>query len=181
MQHAGWRTRGYLPHCDAAETVQHVIFRLADALPAKALAELTRAPNAVRLDVAETTLDRGVGSCALRDPRVAGLVQDALRHFDGRRYQLFGWCVMPTHVHVLITQSEGWPLASVVHAWKSFTAHRANDALGRSGRFWAPEYFDRLMRDDRQAEAARAYIEYNPVAAGLCARQEDWLWSSASA
>jgi REP element-mobilizing transposase RayT len=175
----GWRSRGYLPHCDAVEAVQHVVFRLADALPPKTLAELERAPNTVRLEMAETTLDRGIGSCALRDPHVARLVQDSLLHFDGRRYRLLAWCVMPTHVHGLFVQAGGWTLADVVHGWKSFTAHRVNQLLGRKGPFWAREYFDRLMRDDAQVEAASAYIEHNPVAAGLCAASEDWPWSSA--
>ena len=177
--HAGWRTRGYLPHWDAADAVQHVVFRLADSLPATVLADLEFAPVELRLERAEATLDQGVGGCALRDPRLAGLVDDALRHFDGVRYRLFAWCVMPTHVHALIAEVEGWPVANVVHSWKSFTAHKAN-AIGRArGAFWAREYFDRWMRDDSQAETTRAYIEFNPVAAGLCARPEDWAWSSA--
>lgn len=44
---------------------------------------------------------------------------------------------MPTHVHVLALQLEGWPLYEVVHSWKSFTAHAANALLGRTGPFWA--------------------------------------------
>ena len=177
--HAGWRTRGYLPHWDAAEAVQHVVFRLADSLPTGVLADLDLAPAEVRLERAEETLDQGVGSCALRDPRVAAMVEGAVRHFDGLRYRLFGWCVMPTHVHVLLAETEGWPVASVVHSWKSFTAHMANEVTGRRGRFWAREYFDRWMRDDAQADLTLAYIEHNPVAAGLCAHPEDWAWGSA--
>ncbi len=86
---------------------------------------------------------------------------------------------MPTHVHVLVEQGEGWPLATVVHGWKSFTSNAANKVLARSGRFWAPEYFDRFMRDDAQLQATREYIEMNPVTAGLCAAPDEWPWSSA--
>jgi putative transposase len=179
LDHAGWRTRGYLPHWDAAEAVQHVVFRLADSLPAKVLADLDRAPTELRLERAEMTLDKGLGRCALRDPQLARMVEDALRHFDCVRYRLHAWCVMPTHVHTLLAETEAWPLANVIHSWKSFTAHKAS-TMGRwHGRLWAREYFDRWMRDDAQADAARAYIEFNPVAAGLCARPEDWPWSSA--
>jgi REP element-mobilizing transposase RayT len=178
--HKGWSGGGRLPHFDAAETTQHVVFRLADALPPGALAELARIERAERLEAAETTLDAGSGSCALGDARLARVVQAALLHFDGVRYRLHAWCVMPTHVHVLATQAQGWPLADVVHAWKSFTAHQANSLVGRSGRFWARDYFDRFMRDGDQADAALSYIENNPVAAGLCAEREAWPWSSAS-
>jgi REP element-mobilizing transposase RayT len=178
-EHAGWRKRGYLPHYDATGAVQHIVFRLADALPAKLAARLERAPVKDRWDAAERALDEGSGSRALVDDRIAALVTDSLNHFDGLRYRLLAWCVMPTHVHVLAEQAQGWPLGGVVHAWKSFTANRANMILGGTGRFWAPDYFDRSMRSDAQVEAAFAYIEHNPVAAGLCTAAEAWPWSSA--
>jgi putative transposase len=177
--HAGWRSRGYLPHYDASETVQHVVFRLADSLPAEVMQALEKAPKRIRLETAEATLDAGVGSRLLADPRAAAIVQAALLHFDAERYRLLVWCVMPSHVHVLVEQMTDWPLAQVLHNWKSFTAHAINGSLRRSGAVWAREYFDRMMRDDRQVEAARFYIENNPVAAGLCASAEDWPWSSA--
>jgi putative DNA methylase len=71
-------------------------------------------------------------------------------------------------------------LDRVVHSWKSFTAHAANRLLGRAQRFWAPEYFDRYMRDDTQLAGTRAYIEANPVKAGLCNDPTEWPYSSAS-
>jgi putative transposase len=66
-----------------------------------------------------------------------------------------------------------------VHSWKSFTAHAINQSLGRRGAVWSREYFDRMIRNDRQFEATRFYIENNPVAAVLCAHAEHWPWSSA--
>ena len=177
--HAGWRSRGYLPHYDAAETVQHVVFRLADSLPAELMRRLETAPKRIRFETAEATLDAGVGSRLLAQPRAADIVQAALLHFDAERYRLLAWCVMPSHVHVLVEQISDWPLAAVIHGWKSFTAHLINSGLQRSRAVWSREYFDRMMRDDRQVEAARYYIENNPVAAGLCACMEDWRWSSA--
>jgi putative transposase len=179
LNHAGWRSRGYLPHYDASETVQHVVFRLADSLPAEVMQALEKAPKRIRLETAEATLDAGVGGRLLAIPRAADVVQAALLHFDAERYRLLTWCVMPTHVHVLVGRISGWPLAAVVHNWKSFTAHAINRALARSGGVWSREYFDRMMRDDRQVEAARFYIENNPVAAGLCVRAENWTWSGA--
>jgi hypothetical protein len=40
-------------------------------------------------------LDRGYGSCFLKDFRIAKLVQDSLLKFDGDRYRPFAWVVMP--------------------------------------------------------------------------------------
>ena len=106
-------------------------------------------------------------------------MEDALLHFDDQRYRLIAWCVMPNHVHVLIETWKRWPLASVLHSWKSYTAHAANQILGRSGDFWFREYFDRFIREDRHFANAVKYIEENPVMAGLARRPEEWRWSSA--
>jgi putative DNA methylase len=50
----------------------------------------------------EEYLDAGHGACWLRRPEIAALVEGALRYFDGQRYRLLAWCVMPNHVHTLI-------------------------------------------------------------------------------
>ncbi len=132
-KHTGWRTRGYLPHYDAAEQIQHVIFRLADSLPAKVEAEIGRLPPVERGREAEGWLDAGHGSGVLGRPEVAELVRNTLLAEDARSYDLEAWCVMPTHVHVLLKQRPGYPLASLVHGWKSVSAHAINRRLGRSG------------------------------------------------
>ena len=124
----------------------------------------------------EQYADSGHGACYLRDERIARLVQDALKYFDGERYRLLAWCVMPNHVHVLIEVTEH-SLSDIVHSWKSFTAHRANKLLARTGRFWMPDYFDRFMRDDRHFAATVDYIRQNPVKAGLVDAPEKWPWS----
>jgi REP element-mobilizing transposase RayT len=131
------------------------------------------------MSLVANSLRAGHGTRLLADPRIAGIVQRALLHFDGERYRLLAWNIMLTHVHALAEQLPGHSLASVVQTWKSFTARMANAALGRSGTFWAPEYYDRFMRDERHLEAARAYFEDNPVLAGLCATPEERRFSSA--
>jgi putative DNA methylase len=127
----------------------------------------------------EAALDAGHGACFLQQPDIAALVENALLHFDRERYRLHTWVVMPNHVHVLVTPFYGNSLSSLVHAWKSFTAKAANRLLGRKGAFWFEEYFDRAIRDDRHFARAVAYIENNPVQAGLCAQAADWPFGSA--
>ena len=124
-------------------------------------------------------LDSGYGSCFLRDQRLAEIVEVALLHFDGHRYALHAWCVMPNHVHTLFTPTIEFTMSQIVHSWKSFTAHQCNKVLGRTGRFWAREPFDRYIRNQRHFLNALTYIEDNPVKAGLCGKPEDWRWSSA--
>ena len=126
----------------------------------------------------EAALDRGYGACWLRRPQVAALVQEALLHFDNNRYLLHAWVIMPNHVHALATALGGRYLSTIVHSWKSFTAKSANRSLEREGAFWQADYFDRVMRDEAHFAATVDYIHWNPVKAGLCAKPEDWPWSS---
>jgi putative transposase len=177
MVHAGWRSRGYLPHCDERGLVQHIVFGLADALPN---AYKGRDDPVARLTWADREFDAGRGARLLAKAANAEVVQDSLLHADGARYALAAWCVMPTHVHVLVEQFDGHNLAEVVQRWKSFTAHAINKLENRSGPVWRREYFDRFMRSEQQFAWTLAYIENNPVAARLTANPGDWPYSSAN-
>jgi putative transposase len=106
-------------------------------------------------------------------------VEGAMLHFDGDRYRLLAWCVMPNHVHVVVEPTDESGLGTVVLAWKSFTAHRANRILGRRGPFWHKDYFDRFIRDEGHLARTIDYIENNPVKAGLASTPSSWPWSSA--
>ena len=127
----------------------------------------------------EKYLDQGYGECFLKDPMVAKLVQDSLLKFDGDRYNLFAWCVMPNHEHAMMTRSESHELETIMQAHKSYTAHEANKLLRRKGRFWMDEYFDRYVRNQDHFYNALRYIENNPVRTRLCAKPSDWPFSSA--
>lgn len=180
MTRPGWRSRGYLPHCDADGLVQHIVFRLADSLPAAALRKMALFGKAERFAACERMLDSGAGAALLKAPQTAQIVVDALMRFDGDRYGLIAWCVMPNHVHIVIEPLGPHLLGAIVKSWKAFSAARINEMNGRHGRLWAPEYFDRYMRSDTHLAATIAYVENNPVAAGLCARADQWAFSSAS-
>jgi putative transposase len=116
-EHRGWYSRGYLPHFDQPQLIQFVTFRLADSLPKEVAQAIEheirkkktpkRTWETERRKRVESYLDAGHGACHLRDPRIAELVQNALLHFDGQRYRLIEWAIMPNHVHVLIEQMEG--------------------------------------------------------------------------
>ncbi|MFN3410495.1 MAG: REP-associated tyrosine transposase, partial [Limisphaerales bacterium] len=102
------------------------------------------------------------------------------RHFDGDRYELSAWVVMPNHVHAVVRPLGDRSLSKVLQGWKSYTATVLNRLLARPGRpFWQTESYDHLIRDDADRERCCHYTVMNPVNAGLCARPEDWRWSSA--
>ena len=100
----GWYTRGYLPHYDKPGTLQMVTFRLADAMPAARRHEwealLKIEDDREQRTKLEAYLDLGHGECVLKNPRAAGAVEEVLLRFDGERYRLAAWVVMPNHVHV---------------------------------------------------------------------------------
>ena len=123
--------------------------------------------------------DAGEGACWLRDSFNAEIVQTALKHSDQERYKLLEWCIMPNHVHALIRVHENHSTEQIVRSWKNFTARRINQHIGKQGRLWEPDYFDRLIRDEEHLVRATRYIRMNPVKAGLCKAPEHWRWSSA--
>lgn len=182
-----WRSRAYLPHWELSGAVQFITWRTADSLPAEWLRALDEelshlAPEErtrVRMRRVDRMLDLGHGECWLRDPVTAGIVKDAIRHWDGSRYDLTAFCIMPNHVHILIRIHEPWNLSGILHSLKSYTSHRIVKELGRTEPVWQREYFDRAMRDEEHTEKTRKYIEWNPVKAGLCPDPKDWPFSSA--
>jgi len=177
MIHKGWHSRNYLPHFDSQDVVQFVTFRLADSLPEAALMRLkdSAQPESSRHEV----LDHGWGECWLRSEPIARLVEGAFLNFDGDRYRLHAWTIMPNHVHVLLTILPEHPLGPIVISWKRFTARKANQQLGRSGAFWQTEYWDRFVRNGTHFSAAQDYIDNNPVKAGLVSEPKLWPYGSA--
>jgi|GEM_PF-130406 L-threonylcarbamoyladenylate synthase len=175
-----------VPHWRQSGVPYFVTFCLADALPPERLAQWTRDredffatypqpwSRTVRslyqqqfTDPVHEWLDAGAGECVLRDPAIAGIVADALRHFDGDRYELSAWAVMPNHVHILMTPNGGHTLEKILDAWKSYTAHALNKALGRDGDFWQARGYDAIVRGPESARAIAEYILNNPAKAGF--------------
>ena len=186
--HAGWRTRGYLPHFDAADTWQAITYRLADAMPRHAIESMERELAVVpddnrqgeRRKRFEAWADAGHGACLLRRPGIAQIVWDNWQHFAGERYDIGPWVIMPNHVHILIRVREGWPLENILRSWKSFTAKRIMAVAGVAAPIWLDDSWDRFIRDQGHWLNTKVYIENNPVAAGLVANASDWPWSSAA-
>jgi REP element-mobilizing transposase RayT len=187
------RSRGRLPHWEKDAGVYFVTFHLVDSLPQSVLRKMAErrrllqtarrsgrkllpheeaAFAEVNAKKIEEYLDKGRGACWMRDPRIADLVANALRFYDGQRYRLIAWCVMPNHVHVVFRAFPGQKLPGLLRSWKAYPAGMANRILGRRGAFWEREYYDRLIRDGEELDRAIAYVCSNPERAGL----HNWRW-----
>jgi len=187
------RTRGYLPHWERNDGTYFVTFRLADSLPKAVLEELLRqkrmltaAKNCGRklLPIESVTekrlssrkieayVDSGAGESWFKRPELAAVVANSLKFWDGKRYQLEAWCVMPNHVHVLFWLFDGEGLASILGSWKKFTSRRVNAMMNRRGMLWQDESYDHLIRNEQEFARAVHYILDNPRKAGL----SQWPW-----
>jgi type I restriction enzyme R subunit len=157
-----------LPHWRQAGVTYFVTFRLVDAVPQAWVDQQPRQSHGVRaIEQYQAWLDQGHGACWLRQPAVAQIVANALRHFDGERYALGKFVIMPNHVHALVTPMDRYELAEILHSWKSFTAHAINKLLQRSGRVWQDESYDHILRDAAALARLEEYIRDNPRAGRL--------------
>jgi type I restriction enzyme R subunit len=178
--------RRNLPHWQQGEAWMFVTWRLGDSLP-KAKLDQWKEERVIWLshhpepwdEKTETEyharfssqidewLDQGSGSCVLKDPANAGIVADALRHFDGERYEIVSFVVMPNHVHVLFRPLGSHRIGDIVKTWKGFTAREINKRMGKTGTLWQEEYWDRLIRNERHFFKVAEYVRKNPVKAKL--------------
>ncbi|MFN0141693.1 MAG: REP-associated tyrosine transposase, partial [Pyrinomonadaceae bacterium] len=181
----GWHDRGYLPHFDGVAT-QFVTFRLADSLPQNVLRRLNEELENEDLSDnsdeyrqrVEDYLDKGIGSCILKNAEIAEIVEATLKHEHDKSCRLISWVIMPNHVHILLYPLQGHSLSNILKSIKSVSSHRINTVLGQSGSVWQPDYFDRFIRDEEHFAKTASYIANNPVKAGLCSAPAQWRFSS---
>lgn len=189
------RHRHILPHWQKDGVWHFITWRLADSLPQEFIETWkserddwllkhpkpwnpeTEAQYHSRFsDAYLEHLDSGLGSCVLKQTDCAEAVEQALCYFDGQRYTLKSFVIMPNHVHVLVRLHDGWPLERVIQNWKERSASSINAALGSTGKVWQKGYFDRLIRSVEHWEFVDGYIRHNPEKAKL--RSGFRIWSA---
>jgi 1-hydroxy-2-methyl-2-(E)-butenyl 4-diphosphate synthase len=193
----------FLPHWKIDGGIYAVTFRLADSLPTEVLNRYREARDLIsekieilsKLDssrsqlddllslreelnhletsIIEPALNQGHGTCLFKNEQNAELLANALKHFDGTRYDLLAWCIMPNHVHVIHKPAKGEELDKILHSWKSYTSHEINKLNGTSGSIWQKESYDHLIRDGKDLRNQIDYILNNPTKAGYT----NWLWT----
>ena len=194
-----------LPHLMPAGETLFITFRLAGSLPQVALERLREekalAERQLRSEAAtaaerqeamrilqkrhfgkyDQLLDHSSrGPTWLKRAAIAGIIKEALHYRDGREYELLAYCIMPNHVHMLVTLPEQLdaPFFRVLQSLKRFTAIAANRLLGQTGQpFWQDESYDHLVRDGQELNRIISYILENPVKAGLCTTWSDCPFS----
>jgi len=112
-------------------------------------------------------LDSCFGGCVLRRPELSQIVADSLLYFDGERYELTDFVIMPNHVHLLVTFPDDASMLRQCDSWKHYTATQINRQLKRKGHFWQADGFDHLVRSLEQFDYLRKYIADNPFRSHL--------------
>jgi putative transposase len=96
------------------------------------------------------------------------------------RVQVWGWCLMPTHVHLIVAPKTEDGLARAIgETHRRYTAF-VNARARQTGHLFQGRFSSSPM-DKEHPLAALRYVTLNPVRAGLVRKAQDWPWSSARA
>lgn len=100
-----------------------------------------------------------------------------VRMLDRFEWSCVSLCQLTTHVHALFDIPDT-SISRGMHYLNSFYGKYFNETNGRRGNLVRSRFWSKRCVDDEQLIAAFRYVARNPVRAGLCARPEDWFWSS---
>lgn len=172
---------GFLPHWNQDGKMQFVTFRLTDSLPQSKIKELSELkqrfinthPLPWSYDIKmkywklispleSKLLDKGYGSCILKDSAIRKVVSDSLKYWDGNKYNLVAYVIMPNHVHAIFHLFGQHTIESVIHSIKSYSSNTINKITMHSGSIWMKEYFDRIIRGEEHLNSCINYILVNP-------------------
>ncbi len=94
--------------------------------------------------------------------------------------EVWAWCLMPNHVHLILVPSDADGLRRALAAVHRRYAGIIHARRRRSGHFWQGR-FGTVAMDEAHLAAALRYVSLNPVRARLVARAREWRWSSTRA
>lgn len=195
-----------LPHWQIPGAEYFVTFRLAGSLPIHVVKNLqllrrkhqesiTEKPENIKgfqkkfesklFKKYEDLLDNcSSGPRWLEKPKIAEILKESIHYRDGHKYDLYAYCIMSNHVHMVFRHIENHqtknsfqilsPITRILKNLKSYSALQANRALKREGAFWHEESYDHLIRNNSELENIIRYTIYNPVKAKLVKNWQDW-------
>jgi putative transposase len=107
--------------------------------------------------------------------RLLDLLDDNARQFD---VAIHAYVLMSNHFHLLVTPQSSDGLPQMMQAVGRRYVRYFNDSQQRSGTLWEGRYRSTLIQTDRYLLACMAYIDLNPVRAGLVVQAADYPWTS---
>ena len=175
--------RRNLPHLYFEEGKYFITYRLAGSIPISKLFEQkytatkNNSKQFIRLfrkyDKLMDSKQHGIN--CLENPEVADICKASLHYPNGKDYRLICYTIMPNHVHLvfeLLPGNKG--ISKIMQSIKRVSARKSNVFLGRTGKFWQDESFDRWIRDETELYNIIKYVLLNPVEAGLVRRWDEY-------
>ncbi|MCK4708978.1 MAG: transposase, partial [Gammaproteobacteria bacterium] len=149
----------HLPHIDIEGFYQFVTFRTHDSTDSylKKLSLQNKANSEIQLDI-DQYLDSSQKGAYLTGEALAYL-RDFLISKDGILFELVAFSIMPNHVHLLFKPNE--KLVVVMQKIKGASSRVINQMLSQKGKFWATDYYDKAIRDERHFSVVYKYIKHN--------------------
>jgi putative transposase len=92
--------------------------------------------------------------------------------------RVYAYCLMPNHIHILAAPKDKDKLKKIMHCLNLSYCKYFNLKYGKNGHLWQGRYKSNVILQDQYLINCATYIEMNPVRAKLCARPEDYKWSS---
>jgi len=196
-------TKRILPHKQLEDSVLFISWRLAFTLPKHIIdtirekgipASIDTNPNqettAITQDEVKSMIDRFYHYDSLID-KLKPIGIDLSKHpcrtiicdslfFDNKiKYDLYAFCIMPNHVHIVIKPlikdtDNYYSITEIMKTLKSATAHKINAVRNSKGKVWMTESYDHIIRDEKELNNILNYVINNPVKSGMAERWEDW-------
>ena len=154
-----------LPHINIKNSYQFITFRTYDSLD-DYLAKLytLETDNKTKQYQIDNYLDNANVGAYLFGENI-NIVKDVLFEKNQDYYELEAFVIMPNHIHILLKQIAD--LVKIIKYIKGKSAVLLNKKLNRDGKFWARDYFDKAIRDEKHFEVVYKYIANNPHRANL--------------
>ena len=100
------------------------------------------------------------------------------RHARDQQVQVHAYVLMDDHLHLLLTPQQDGGLSRLMQALGRAYVRGFNTRHGRSGTLWEGRYRSTVIEPERHLLACMAYIDLNPVRAGLVHAPQEYAWSS---
>jgi putative transposase len=108
------------------------------------------------------------------------IVAKILEYRDRQNYLLHDFVLMPNHLHLILTPAPGVSLEKAMQLMKGGSSHEIHRARGNKMEIWQAGFHESSVTSWSEYQKKRDYVQYNPVAAKLVDKAEEWVYGSAS-
>ncbi len=141
---------------------------------------MARLPRLTLPDYPHHIIQRGNNRQAIFNTSADYLYFLELLHENARKFgvSIHAYVLMGNHFHLLATPQTDTGLPQMMQAVGRRYVRYFNDSRGRSGTLWEGRYRSTLIQTESYLLACMAYIDLNPVRAGLVTEARNYPWSS---